>query len=207
MKKFAIALLCTLPCATFAADWTPVFKPWEQCKSSSIVTKIDKAVIGTRADYQKYTDAYELASQNWHGDYDDPRYNDHLASYGVDDNLLVSKNALQGKFPTIPTQYRKDMGKAYITDGSHSSSIYIHVPLNNAGLYGIPIKEYVAGFGIETESPRSYVNFGNISDAQFAKLKKIKLKSIYEEAFDVNISASFNRNEETGEVWFYDCTY
>lgn len=205
MKKFALALLCTLPCATFAADWTPVFKPWESCKSSSVVTKIDKAVIGTRANYQKYTDAYDRAMQNWHGDYDDPRYKDHLASYGVDDNLLVAKNALQGKYPTIPTQYRKDMGRAYITDGGHSSSIYIHVPLNNAKLYGMPIKEYVAGFGLETEDPRSYVNFGNISDAQLAKLQKIKMKPIYDEAYEEYLSASFIRDEETGNVYFYNC--
>lgn len=209
MKKFAIALLCALPCTTFAADWTPVFKPWESCVVSDVVEKMVDSVQAAYDSDLKYYKALDRADQNWRGewrDYDNPRYRAHLKKYGADLNLLVSKNALQGKYPTIPAQYRKDMGKAYIT-AENPTMFRVAIPLSNAKLYGLPIKEYVMVFGQESDGISDYVVFDKISNAQYEKLKKIKMKTVYIEAAEAPdyYTASIYRDEETGEVIFSSC--
>lgn len=186
-SKLLTAMLClALGNIAHAADWTPVFKPWENGCESSQVERSMSAYIS----YEYFnTDAYVKAFDN-NGNFKLAGQKNHAKLQ----TLFTNNNAKQGKYPKVKTPYRNDLGKAVLSRSSEGD-MELSIPLKNAKLYGHSIVKYTNYFLPDTGISGSYITFGTMSNADYQKLKKIKMNRPIDE-FDDQFSAKFNRNSK-----------
>lgn len=151
-KQLLLINIFVLTITTHAADWTPIFKPWEQGEASPIISKIG------------FSNGKSLVIQP-----------------SASGKATLTELARTGNYIGIPQPYRTDMLPATIKYGKGEkvglSTAYI--PLKNATLYGLPIANILVYTSCnDCGGVGEIVEFYPMSDNQYKKLKQLKFKSI-----------------------------
>ncbi len=184
--KYALTTLCVATSPTaIAADWTPVFKSWENgCNSSSVEDSLLKSLGYDYFDSDAYFKAFDnngffkLAGQKNHAKLQ---------------KLFTNNAAKQGKYPKVKLPYRNDLGKAVLSR-DNEGNIEISIPLSHAKLYNHSIVKYTRYFVPDTGVLGQYITFGAMNNADYQKLKQIKMKKSTGD--DLEYRASFNKDSK-----------
>lgn len=87
----------------------------------------------------------------------------------------LSESALFGDYKAIPMPYRADMLPAEFkveTTEDNDRVVELTIPLDNATLYGLPIRKISNGHIPDTDAAFTYVTFHPMTNAQYQKLKR-----------------------------------
>ena len=180
--KYALTTLCVATSSTaIAADWTPVFKSWENgCNISSVEDSLLESLNGYFDSHAYFkaidNNGFKLAGQKNHAKLQ---------------KLFTNNAAKQGKYPKVKLPYRNDLGKVVLSIDSEDV-FEISIPLSHAKLYNHSIVKYTRYFVPDTGVLGQYITFGAMSNADYQKLKQIKMKKSTGD--DLEYRASFNKD-------------
>ena len=139
--KYALTTLCVATSSkAIAADWTPVFKSWENgCNISSVEDSLLESLNGyfdNHAYFKAFdNNGFKLAGQKNHAKLQ---------------KLFTNNAAKQGKYPKVKLPYRNDLGKAVLSRDSEDV-FEISIPLSHAKLYNHSIVKYTRYFVPDTD--------------------------------------------------------
>lgn len=163
MNKFFLVLGFSLSTTGYAADWTPVFKKFEN--------ECDTSHPALQALNNRFID---------------------LKVTAIETKVVPHQLARAGKYAGVPSVYRKDMQPAVartvqLNEDSYLGYTEIYVGLSNASAYGLPLAGYSQYSGGENGVYGHIVYFKPMTKQSFNRLKKIRFKAEQEMGFQGEI--------------------
>lgn len=157
-KSILIAYTVFVSASAIAADWTPVFKKFENgCADSKLLQHIVYKSIWTERGTTPDTFVRKSALKG--------SYANVVAPYQHD--MLAAKSKLYNN------------GEQYIE---------VTIPLKNATYYGLPLKAFTVYSGTASGLAGRTLVFGQLNATQLQKLKSINFKADAEQEFKAFIS-------------------